>query len=287
MKNFQLRLGYTFILISVLTGCNFTGAVIPQDPSAAYTQAAETIMASLTLGAFMNQATSTPLPPIVVTATPELPTQTPTESNTPIVVPVETQKPVATQNPTSGNPTITANMDTNCRSGPGPVYPVITGLFVGQTSVVLGRNSAGTWWYIQNPLTSTKSCWVWTNTTRVEGNTSNLPTIATPPTPTPEIPTISLSSGATDANYTGACPVDITLRGTIVTDMPTDVRFRWTADFPHSFNYVNYTFTKAEDETWFQTMTINSDTNGYIRFKLYEPFSLTDDKIHIVVDCVP
>ncbi len=287
MRNRTIRILYLLIIFSILTGCSFPGVATPQDPSEAYTQAAGTIMTTLTLGAFINQASSTPLPPIVITATPEIPTQTATVENTPIIVPIETQNPVATRTPSSGNPTISANVDTNCRSGPGPVYPMITGLFVGQSSVVMGRNNAGTWWYIQNPLTSTKYCWVWANTTRVEGDTSNLPIIAAPPTPTPEQPTISLSSSAAETNYTGACPIDITLRGTIVTDMPTEVRFRWTADFPHTFDYVDYTFKKAEDETWFQTMTINADTNGYIRFKLYEPFTLSDDKIHIVVDCVP
>jgi len=282
MKNQTVRWVSLFVAITILAGCSFPGAVTPQDPSEAYTQAAGTIMTTLTLGAFINQSSETPLPPIVVTATPEPPTAT--IEDTQIVV---TEAPVVTRTPTSSFPVISANVDTNCRSGPGAVYPIITGLFVGQTSEVLGKNNLGTWWYIRNPINSSGKCWVWTNTTKVVGDTSSLPTIATPPTPTPETPTITISSDASIKNYTGACPVEITLRGTIETDRPTTVKFRWTSDFAYSFDYVTYKFTKAEDETWFQTMTINADTTGYIRFKLYEPISLSEDRIKITVDCVP
>ena len=271
-----------FMLVCLLAGCSLPFGQPSQSPAEAYTQAAETIMMTLTLGAFIQQASDTPIPPTVESAT-----QQPATATSEPSLSVATDTPAPTITATSTYPKISANVDTNCRSGPGAVYPIITGLFIGQTSDVLGRNNLGTWWYIRNPEKSSATCWVWTNSTSVDGNTSNLPVIAAPPTPTPELPTISMSSSVSTKTYSGACPVDITLRATIETDMPTTVKFRWISDFPYTFDYVTHKFTKAEEETWFQTITINADTVGYLRLKLYNPFVLTEDKIKINIDCIP
>jgi hypothetical protein len=73
---------------------------------------------------------------------------------------------------------------TNCRPGPGKVYePVVGVLAVGQKATVHGRNSSGTWWYIENPGKPGTYCWVWGETTKVEGDTASLPVITPPPPP--------------------------------------------------------------------------------------------------------
>ncbi len=65
------------------------------------------------------------------------------------------------------------------------MYPVIGYLTVGEPSIVLGQLNGGGWWYIQNTTPGRDPCWVWGQTTIVEGDTANLPYITPPPTPTP------------------------------------------------------------------------------------------------------
>ena len=92
---------------------------------------------------------------------------------------------------------ITANIDTNCRSGPGPEYTRLGYLLVGQTSQVYGRNSTSTWWYIKEPLREGVFCWVWGGSTSVSGPTGALPVFTPPPPP----PTSTPGNAAFSASY--------------------------------------------------------------------------------------
>jgi hypothetical protein len=96
-------------------------------------------------------------------------------------------QPQATEPPQSAPevelPTITANVDTNCRSGPGADYPKEGYLGVGEQSNVYGKEATGNWWYIENPHKPGAYCWVWAETTQVSGDTSALPLIDAPPLP--------------------------------------------------------------------------------------------------------
>jgi len=70
---------------------------------------------------------------------------------------------------------ISANINTNCRSGPGPQYKLVGYLIKGQQSEVLARNSSSSWWYIRNPSHPERSCWVWAQTTDISGDSSSIP----------------------------------------------------------------------------------------------------------------
>jgi hypothetical protein len=86
--------------------------------------------------------------------------------------------------PTLGQPFVTARQDSNCRSGPGTVYDVTSYLEGGDTSPIDGRNAASTWWRIERTEGSLH-CWVWDQNVLVGGDTSLVPVIPEPPTPTP------------------------------------------------------------------------------------------------------
>ncbi len=88
--------------------------------------------------------------------------------------------------PTSGTVQIRADVNTNCRLGPHPVYGVIGYLTTDQTSTVVGQLEGGGWWYIENTTAGRENCWVWGDTTVVTGDTTGLPYITPPPTPTPQ-----------------------------------------------------------------------------------------------------
>ena len=86
----------------------------------------------------------------------------------------------------AGSLTISATVDTNCRSGPGTSYPAVGYLGAGQQSTVYGKEASGNWWYIQNPKNPAEYCWVWAETTTVTGDTSALPNVEAPPPPVAE-----------------------------------------------------------------------------------------------------
>jgi hypothetical protein len=86
----------------------------------------------------------------------------------------------------TGTVTISANIDTNCRTGPGADYPVVGYLVAGQQSTVFGKEASGNWWYIENPKKPAEYCWVWSETTVVTGDASGLPNLEAPPAPVAE-----------------------------------------------------------------------------------------------------
>ncbi len=84
--------------------------------------------------------------------------------------------PVWTPNPPPAPSAVTlqVRVDTNCRSGPGKAYDIITILRIGKTAEVLARNNDQTYWVITNPA-GAGHCWVWGYYATVTGPISSLP----------------------------------------------------------------------------------------------------------------
>jgi YD repeat-containing protein len=100
----------------------------------------------------------------------------------------------ATFNPTTSPSTtatdlakilVSVSMDTNCRSGPGTVYPSLGVLIVGQTAEVVGRSASSDNWIILLPSNVAITCWLWGYYATVTGDTTGLIVYSPPPTPTP------------------------------------------------------------------------------------------------------
>jgi hypothetical protein len=112
-----------------------------------------------------------------------------------------------------GQPTITANTSSNCRAGPGSNYLRLGYLLVGETSVVLGRDSSWTWWYIREPRRNIL-CWVWAGSTSVQGDTASVPIVKTTAEPVTKA-TATKSSSSVEFSITGVkmikCSGDFTI----------------------------------------------------------------------------
>ena len=115
-------------------------------------------------------ATVTPFPTPTVTSTPAGPTNTPLPTATLIVY-------------VSSEAVIWSDANTNCRLGPSRAYKVDGYLLVNVESTVYSRDDDENWWYIANPTKGDKYCWVWNETTNVEGNVDSLPVITPSPMP--------------------------------------------------------------------------------------------------------
>lgn len=168
-------------LLLLASACNLpaVGQAQPTQfsPEALYTAAAVTLAAQLTASAAQAVPTATQ-PPV------EAPTQAPAASDTPAFSPTaaSTDTPAFTATPET--PTISASVNTNCRLGPSTAYaPPVGVLGVGAKARVFGRTTDNSWWYIENPGKPGQYCWVWAQTTTVEGSTVALPFITPPPPP--------------------------------------------------------------------------------------------------------
>jgi hypothetical protein len=290
------RIFIILLVIFLLASCNFPGTAGPQsglDQDQIFTAAAKTIQTTLTMGALaesFNQTLSAPNP----SQEGGIPTASQTvipPSDTPIIFPTNTFAPSNTPFPlitlTPSEPTIHATQNTNCRLGPSSNYDVAGFLMVGDYAKVFGRNSNSSWWYIQNPDNLAKNCWVWNQSTIVEGNISIIPVVTPIATVTPSVAVITLSSSAAPTNYTGPCPVNIVLTGKIKVSLPVKVKYNWAANFSYPFVAQDFTFDVAGSQTFTQTIAISSTTSGYVRFRVYSPYEVKDDRIDLVINCVP
>jgi uncharacterized protein YgiM (DUF1202 family) len=91
----------------------------------------------------------------------------------------------ASLTPTPSAVTLTVSVDTNCRTGPGKPYDILTIFRIGKTAEVIGRNALSTYWVIRNPEGS-GHCWVWGKYASLTGPTASLPVYDPPATPTPK-----------------------------------------------------------------------------------------------------
>jgi hypothetical protein len=170
----KLNLLIGSMLLVILAAC------VPGQPSpdlnVIHTAVAQTVAA----------ATRTAEPGIPVTgdetATPTATVIIPTMTE--IILPTATLSQTSTPAPTlPGLPYVRVSVPTNCRVGPGTVYDRVGGLLLDEVAQVVGRHSTRDYWVIENPDRS-GTCWLWGEYATVTGDTSALPILVPPPTPT-------------------------------------------------------------------------------------------------------
>ncbi len=154
MRKTILKLFLSPALIIALQACSFTGASTPRTPSKAGVP--------ITGG---GSATPTATAP-----------STRAFTSTPSIVQARVSVP------------------TNCRTGPGTAYEVVSGFFVGQVAEVVGRSANKKFWIIRDPNQHGELCWLAGDFVTLTGNADALPAFTTPPTPLPTIEPTSSSA---------------------------------------------------------------------------------------------
>jgi hypothetical protein len=107
------------------------------------------------------------------------------------LAPTATATPIP-QTPIAAPAWLQANVNVNCRNGPGPEYLIIDTLNKSWSARIYGRNPESTWWYINTPNIAVHYyCWIWGGAVTITGDTSQVPIVEPPPPPTytPAIPT--------------------------------------------------------------------------------------------------
>jgi uncharacterized protein YraI len=164
--------------------------------------------AQLVINVYEAAAVTPVLPATVVTigTLPAPPVVTSTPAGQATVMPPPSATPLASAPAGSavdqvvGEPTLTAVIGVNVRSGPGVEYqPPIGWLAEGGTARITGRYIDGTWWQIEYPPNTQGRGWVSAKpqyTTAL--NTQNVPVVEAPPLPTSTpTPTITPTPTAT------------------------------------------------------------------------------------------
>jgi hypothetical protein len=160
--------------------------------------------------------------------------------------PPPTDIPLPTLTPT---PTIPiawpSDKGVNCRYGPGTEWVTTGSLLVGQTAPIKGRNDDSSWWYVVTPNDPGTPCWVAASVTLTAGNLSGL--LYYPP-PTAKVTKVTVNA---DPSFT-ACggPNVIGFSGTITTNGPAEVSFRWEVggDKTNTTSPENLSFSAADTQ---------------------------------------
>ncbi len=133
----------------------------------------------------LAQSTVAPLPGETATPTPtETATPTPTETTTPTPTETATPTPTPALTDTPTPLTIVLVRGSVCLAGPGPVYPEITNLAIGDSAEVRGISRDGLWLFVYAPRFRVE-CWIVTAAAPPGMDWSEVPVLTAPPTPVP------------------------------------------------------------------------------------------------------
>ncbi len=294
-KNHILSIALLMVMIS---GCSLPAAAPAATPDVAaiYTQAMETISVTLTQGAMQaafEEAASTPEAKAAVPLDTDVPTLPPTPEPTlpptatlvpPTATPVPpTVAPTATPEPIW--PVLHVTEDTNCRSGPSPIYNIEGYLTPEMRVNVVGVNTGNSWWWVENPTYPGYHCWVWMITSVVEGDTSVVPTYLDPWTPTPGLPVIDVDIVNWTPSQTVKCPVKLSFAGAIRTNRMGEISYRWLKN--GSLVVETGKVTIAADSMAFiaTSFNVSSSETGSMILQITSPVSLQSTNVQYKVKC--
>lgn len=166
------------VLAIVLAGCDVIGLV----PDTA-------VNATLTAVAFSRdvQATVDAARPDAATATPpseEAESQEVAFTDTP---PADTPTPTWTPTEESREPIARVNQNTNCRAGNGTVFKILYIALIGEELKITATTTLSDYVVVEIPDKPGQTCWLWTRYVELQGDSSQLPVMTPPPTPTPVV----------------------------------------------------------------------------------------------------
>lgn len=122
--------------------------------------------------------------------------------------------PIATQvleaTATLSTPMLTINEATNCRSGPGTNFKIITSSAAGTKAEIVGKDTADNYWLVKTP-NGTGTCWMSGQYATPSGNYASLPEA------TPEATTAAVPSRPGSLHYTYSCTNSATVVTTSLT----------------------------------------------------------------------
>jgi hypothetical protein len=208
MTRFLYKLSILLVAGTVLlTACKKTKSIPTVDIQKQVTQTMQAVAKDVqpTLAAVIPTIippTNTPRPTAILlpTATP-LPTATLLPTATPLpaatlmptetLAPTQTPMPVVTETSVSTDlpslPTAHINKNTNCRSGPSTIFPIVFIALEGEELRIVSNTTVSDYVIAENPSNPGQTCWLWTQYVDISGDLSGLLVATPPPVPTPTV----------------------------------------------------------------------------------------------------
>jgi hypothetical protein len=189
-----LRLVTLFVMVLLLlSACDLNsllGQTVPTAAPVLTLPPTQSVISTMDTSLLSTQIAATIFFNLTLTAEADAALGTPSGTNTPIILPADTQTvtPTPTTTATATNTPspvhLTVSIDNNCRAGPGKVYDSLAILKQGQEATVVGRDTFDNYWIVENPTTGSGTCWIWGVYATVVGDTSQFEESTPPPTPT-------------------------------------------------------------------------------------------------------
>lgn len=215
-----------------------------------------------------SQDTPPPPAPIPATATQPIPAPTPLP---PTPMPVEL--PV----------NVTADL-ANCRFGPGVVYLTLNEISNGRTLTAVGRNDTSTWWQVEDPINPGGHCWVSSEVTDEEGDTSLLPIV-----PAPFVTVTKVDLRVEPNRIVVGCsqfPQTVFFEAAITTNGPTLLTWQWEASNGVISDVGTLIFEEAGTQLINEFYRINAPNEYWVKLKILSPNELVE-QVSFPVSCTP
>ena len=166
--NLKIRTVAGIVILLAMFACNMPFEQLPP-PDEIQTAAALTLQAILTPSATSSVST----PAIATTSSPRATETTSSSSSA-----------TATVTPTYSVPMLTVQESTNCRTGPGEEYEVVSTYLTGRELEIVGRYDPGNFWLVKSNETPAGTCWLWGGFVEVTGSYWAVASVTPPATVT-------------------------------------------------------------------------------------------------------
>lgn len=221
------------------------------------------------------------------TEIPPTPTLEPVSTFTPTAIPIAISPPTeaatATLRPSSAY-AIAKEQPVNCRFGPGTFYAVVDILQPLQSALIVGKDSAGMWWYLKNPNFPGAYCWVIASATDLEGEAESIPMVE------PPLVTVSkLEVRAQPERITVGCdtfPQFVLIVGQITTDGPTLVEWNWEDNSGRSIPGEALIFSEAGTQEVQTSLVITAPNDYWAKLHIQSPNEIVS-QVSVVANCIP
>jgi uncharacterized protein YraI len=109
------------------------------------------------------------------------------QPNAPAATPTQNAGGPVGTTPTSSTPLLKVDEPTNCRSGPGQNFEIVTVFQAGSQAQIVGRSQGSDWWLINNPFGS-GTCWIAAEFAEITGNGSAVQVVTPLPSTNADLP---------------------------------------------------------------------------------------------------
>lgn len=214
--------------------------------------------------------TQPPLPTLEIVTTPQpsfTPLPSPTFTPTPVIISVR----------------VTAEL-INCRNGPGTVYDSVTQIQQGRVLRAVGRNDSNTWRYVSDPGNPGNFCWVSSDVTQADDDTSLLPVVQASATIVTKV-SLRVEPNRIVVNC-DQFPQTVFFEALITTNGPALLTWRWEVSTGVISDVGTLIFEEAGTQAINEFYQINAPNSYWVKLYVLTPNELVE-QVNFPVSCTP